>query len=444
LPGALIPRDELKDKPMLKSCLNGFATAAIIAASIVCYDSSALGADGPAIEVQVLSNFTSDVARGKVLDKLIKEFNAQHTGEYTVVSKAQPDWPTLQQQIRSLISAGKTPDVFIYNFNPGDLSREKSGQLMDWSPVLNGDASLKDRFSSSDLDTLTIDGKLIGIPADRSPALFYYNTDLLKAAGIDSAPKTWDELFADGEKLKAKGAATLAMMTADDAWHTMNAFSYIAASAGGADAFAFGKRLDSDAIVTAAEDTKKLFALSTPDALGGNYSASSSAFLNGQAAAVIDGPWLISSIQGTMKNPGAVEVAAAPTFGDGKLPAGSVITDSLNAWGAAKQSDSKKTAAVAAWMKFFTSNAAAAEMAVDGQYPMAVKTTLTDADTKRAPSQMVQVLKLYYAAPNAIVQLERNLTSKAQAQLPSLLESLALGQTSPHDFAATLQKDNTQ
>jgi raffinose/stachyose/melibiose transport system substrate-binding protein len=315
---------------------------------------------------------------------------------------------------------------------------------MDWSRYLAEDASLKDRFRSSDLDKLTIDGKLVGIPADQSPATIYYNTALLKAAGIASTPKTWDELFADGEKLKANGVATLAMYTANDAWHTMNAFSYIAASAGGADAFAAGKRLDSAAVVTAAEDTKKLFALSTPDALGGNYSTSSSAFLNGQAAAVIDGPWLISSIQGTMKDPGAVEAAAAPTFGDGKLAPGSVITDSLNVWGAAKESDPKKAAAVVAWMKFFTSNAAAAKMAVDGQYPMAAKTTLTDADMKRAPSQMVEVLKLYYAAPNIIVQLERGLTSKAQAQLPSLLESLALGQTSPQDFAATLQKDNAQ
>jgi hypothetical protein len=55
-------------------------------------------------------------------------------------------------------------------------------------------------------------------------------------------------------------------------------------------------------------------------------------------------------------------------------------------WGAAKQSDPKKTAAVVAWMKFFTSNDAAAQMAVDGQYPMAVKTILTDADQRRAPA----------------------------------------------------------
>ena len=295
---------------MQKRNLNGLVVAAGLTASIASYSCTVLGADAPAVEIQVVSNFTSDVARGKALDELIKEFNAQYPGEYMVVSKAQPDWPTLQQQIRSLISAGKAPDLFIYNFNPSDLSREKSGQLMDWSKYLNDDAAWKGRFRTNDLDKLTIDGKLIGIPADQSPALFYYNMDLLKAAGINSAPKTWDEFFADGEKLKAKGTAALAMMTADDAWHTMNAFSYIAASAGGADAFAPGKSLDSPAIVKAAEGAKTLFALSTPDALGGNYSASSSAFLNGQAAAVIDGPWLISSIQGTMKNPSAVEVAA--------------------------------------------------------------------------------------------------------------------------------------
>jgi ABC-type glycerol-3-phosphate transport system substrate-binding protein len=112
------------------------------------------------------------------------------------------------------------------------------------------------------------------------------------------------------------------MYTADDAWHTINAFSYIAASAGGPDAFAQGKAPDSPAIIKAAEDIKKLFALSTLDALGGNYSTSSSAFINGQAAAVIDGPWLISSIEGAMKDPAAVEVAAAPTFDDGKLAPG--------------------------------------------------------------------------------------------------------------------------
>jgi ABC-type glycerol-3-phosphate transport system substrate-binding protein len=422
--------------------LLGIAATAALAIGLAGCGSAVPGGGSSSTEIQIWSNFTSDVARGKVLDQLITEFNAQHKGQYTVVSKAQPDWPTLQQQIRSSISAGRTPDVFLYNFNPSDLSREKSGQLMDWTSALDADSAWKDRFKKDNLDQLTIGGKLAGIPGDQSPAFVYYNMDLLKAAGITSTPTTWDEFYADADKLKAKGTAALAMMTADDGWHTMNAFSYLAAGAGGPQAIASGADLDTAAIRAAAENTKKLLSYSTPDAVGGNYAASSSAFLNGQAAAVIDGPWLISSIQKSMKDPSAVTVAAAPTFGDGKLKAGSAVTDSLNVWGAAKQKDSKKAAAVVEWMKFFTSNSSAATMAVEGEYPMAVSTQLSDADTAKASAQMAQIIKLNNAAPSVMVQLQRGLTTGAQAQLPSLLESLALGQTAPAAFATQLQTDN--
>ncbi len=75
---------------MQKRSLNGLAIVAVLTASIASYSSTVLGADAPAVEIQVLSNFTSDVARGKVLDELIKEFNAQHKGEYTVYRRRSP------------------------------------------------------------------------------------------------------------------------------------------------------------------------------------------------------------------------------------------------------------------------------------------------------------------------------------------------------------------
>jgi raffinose/stachyose/melibiose transport system substrate-binding protein len=393
-------------------------------------------------EIEVLSNFTSDVARGKVLDELIAEFNEQYDGEYTVVSKPQPDWPTLQQQIRSSIAAGDAPDVFLYNFNPTDLSREESGQLMDWTAALDDDAEWRDRFQADNLEALTVGGEIVGIPGDQSPALFYYNTELFEQAGITEFPTTWDELLDDAQALKDSGVGAIAMMTADDAWHTMNVFSYLATAAGGSDAYAPGIDLDSDATVTAADYTARLLALSTPDAVGGNYAASSSNFVNGQAAMVVDGPWLISSIQSTMDDPCKVKVVAAPTFGDGAIEPGYTVTDSLNVWAAAKQDDPDKEEAVVAWMKFLTSNDSAARMAVDGEYPMAVQTELSDADADRASCQMADVLDVNNAAPTAIVQMARGITSAAQAELPSLLESLALGQSTPEQFAEKLQAAN--
>ncbi|MFT4285043.1 MAG: extracellular solute-binding protein [Protaetiibacter sp.] len=392
--------------------------------------------------IEILSNFTSDVARGKVLDELIAEFNEQYDGDYTVVSKPQPDWPTLQQQIRSRISAGDTPDVFLYNYNPTDLSREESGQLMDWTEALDADPEWRDRFQQGNLDALTVNGEIVGIPGDQSPALFYYNEALFEQAGISEFPATWDELVADAQKLHDAGVGGIAMMTADDAWHTMNVFSYLATAAGGAEVYAPGADLDSEPIATAAEYTAKLLALSTPDAVGGNYSASSSNFVNGQAAMVVDGPWLISSIQSTVAEPCAIKVAAAPTFGTDAIEPGYTVTDSLNVWAAAKQDDPEKEEAVVAWMKFLTSNESAVRMAVDGEYPMAVETELSDADAERASCQMAQVLEISNAAPENVVQMARGITAAAQAELPALLESLALGQTTPEQFAERLQAAN--
>jgi ABC-type glycerol-3-phosphate transport system substrate-binding protein len=393
--------------------------------------------------VQVLSNFTPDVARGKVLDKLIKQFNAAHKGEYTVVSKSQPDWPTLQQQIRSSISAGSPADVFLYNYNPTDLSREKSGKLMDWSKYLDADSSWKARFKAANLQSLTVSGQTVALPADQSPALIYYNKALFAKAGITTFPTTWDGFITTAQKLKAKGIPAIALQTADDAWYSMNALSYSALAHGGADATAVGSNLDSAAIKSSAADVQKLLTDYAPkDAVGGNYAAASADFLGGRAAMVIDGPWLISSVQSKMSDPDQVGVAAGPTA-TGGAAAGSIVTDSLNAWGAAKQTDPKKTKAVVAWMKFFTSNSSAAAMAVDGQYPMAVQTTLTDAEKAKAPSQMASFLDIANTAPVAVVSAGRNLNSSTQAALPAMLESMALGRTSPSAFAAQLQKSNS-
>jgi sn-glycerol 3-phosphate transport system substrate-binding protein len=51
------------------------------------------------------------------------------------------------------------------------------------------------------------DGKLVSMPFNSSTVVFYYNKDAFKKAGLDpnKPPKTWEELAADGAKLKAAG-----------------------------------------------------------------------------------------------------------------------------------------------------------------------------------------------------------------------------------------------
>jgi len=391
------------------------------------------------IEFTILSNFTPDVARGKVLATLIDEFNKKYAGRIKVNSNLEPDWPAMQQKIRALISAGTPPDLFLYNYNANDLSRERSGQLMNWAPYLDADPAWKSRIRAENLAALTINGEIVGIPSDQAPVLAYYHSDLFEKAGIKSFPKTWDEFFEACEKLKETGVACIGLMTADDAWHAMNAFTYVGASAGGENTFAVGQSLDSPGVVKAAELLKRMFEYSTPDAVGANYAVSSRNFLTKKVAMIIDGPWLISSIQSDVEDPCKVMVATSPTLADTKVPAGFIVTDSMNPWAAAKQPTKEREQAIVEWMKFFTSEDNVKRMSIEGEYPLAVKATFTDKDKAKANCQMAQVLDIFSKAPMTVVEVVRNIKPAAFAELPGLLESLALDKISPEEFATQLQ-----
>jgi sn-glycerol 3-phosphate transport system substrate-binding protein len=57
------------------------------------------------------------------------------------------------------------------------------------------------------LNYFTIGGKLYSLPWNNSTPLLYYNKDMLKAAGIDKSPATWQELEDDCAKLMAANVA---------------------------------------------------------------------------------------------------------------------------------------------------------------------------------------------------------------------------------------------
>jgi hypothetical protein len=81
-------------------------------------------------------------------------------------------------------------------------------------------------------------------------------------------------------------------------------------------------------------------------------------------------------------------------------------------------------------------------MSIEGQYPVAVKIQLTQEDISNAGPLMGAVLQYNLAAPVKAVEAVRNIKPAATAQLPSLLEALAIGQISPQEFANQLQGFN--
>ncbi|MDP6566129.1 MAG: sn-glycerol-3-phosphate ABC transporter substrate-binding protein UgpB [Alphaproteobacteria bacterium] len=51
----------------------------------------------------------------------------------------------------------------------------------------------------------TVDNKLLSLPFNSSTPVLWYNRDALKKAGIDKAPRTWDDMAAASKKLLASG-----------------------------------------------------------------------------------------------------------------------------------------------------------------------------------------------------------------------------------------------
>jgi raffinose/stachyose/melibiose transport system substrate-binding protein len=87
------------------------------------------------------------------------------------------------------------------------------GVLMDFS-----DASWKGNYLESAVQLGTVNGKTYGVPYNYYAVVIFYNRDVFKKLNLE-VPKTWEELLAVSEKIKASGLAPF-VTGGKDAWAT--------------------------------------------------------------------------------------------------------------------------------------------------------------------------------------------------------------------------------
>jgi raffinose/stachyose/melibiose transport system substrate-binding protein len=407
---------------------------------------SAAGADdvsagqGKEITLTVFCHFTPQEARGVTIRDFIDQYNKQHAGQVNIKLSYFADFAPMQQKIRTMVGANQPPDIFYFNYNPNDLALFQSGQLMDFAPYM--DAQWKQRFYQSDLDQLTVSGKLLAIPMEQGPVVFYYNKALLKKAGVSGIPATWDDFFVMAEKLKSIGVAAASLFTADDAWHAMNFFSYFAAEKGGQNIFAANNSLNSPAVIEGATMLQKLFRYAAPDAIGGKWAVSVQDFIAERTAVLVDGPWVIGMLDQQMKTADQVEAAPAPKFSKGDPAV--IITDALTPWAASNHLSKTQKNAVADFMKAYTSEAVMKQFAIQGKDIFAVKMNLNASEQAQAGLKLADNIRLASEANQKVVQVTRVIKPATMNQLPSLVEKLALFTSTPKEFAQALQQYNAQ
>jgi ABC-type glycerol-3-phosphate transport system substrate-binding protein len=99
--------------------------------------------------------------------------------------------------------AGTAPDI-IDTQGAIWLEYAANGGLVDITPYLQRDASLKDYYNPKFLQTWVYEGKNYMVPFYVSKTLLFYNKTMLKEAGIARLPQTFDELL-DAARKMTKG-----------------------------------------------------------------------------------------------------------------------------------------------------------------------------------------------------------------------------------------------
>lgn len=143
-----------------------------------------------------LSGWQSSPNEGKLLDEVIREFEAKNP---TIKVKREVINSQYMDVIRTRLIGEVAPDVFYLEaFEAPTLI--KSGVLEPLNSYIKPEFKLND-FELNLLNAFKRDGKVYGIPKDFSTLALFYNSTALKNAGITQPPKTWDELRKDAKKL---------------------------------------------------------------------------------------------------------------------------------------------------------------------------------------------------------------------------------------------------
>ncbi|KAF0166073.1 MAG: sn-glycerol 3-phosphate transport system substrate-binding protein [Rhodocyclaceae bacterium] len=147
-------------------------------------------------------------ALGEALNGLATKFNESQK-EYKVVAVYKGSYPESMTGAIAAFRAGNAPHMLqVFEVGTATMMAAKGAIV----PVTKVMADAKEPFDpKAYLPTVTgyysdLQGNMLSFPFNSSTALFYIDRNKFKAAGLPPVPpKTWKELIAVAEKLKAAG-----------------------------------------------------------------------------------------------------------------------------------------------------------------------------------------------------------------------------------------------
>ncbi|YCI05241.1 sugar ABC transporter substrate-binding protein [Ensifer sp. D2-11] len=142
---------------------------------------------------------------GDSFKEVVKAYNAGHENK---VELTEVPFAELVQKYATAIAGGQAPDALSLDliYTPAFAAAGQLEDLTDWAKALPYFNSL----SPSHVKLGTYEDKIYGLPLTVETSIFAWNKDLYEKAGLDpeKAPKTWEEITANAEKIRALGGDT--------------------------------------------------------------------------------------------------------------------------------------------------------------------------------------------------------------------------------------------
>lgn len=355
----------------------------------------------------------------------------------TITIETRPGGADGDNVVKTRLASGDMADLCAYNSGALLSALNPSEYFLD----LSGEA-LVDRLDDTYKSSVTVDGKVYGIPLGSSQAgAIIYSKTLYEKYGL-SVPKTWDEFLANCDVLKENGETAI-LGTFADSWTSQVAFlgdNYNLMSAE-AD---FIKNLEAGsakyASTPAALRSFEKLADTTPyyneDYLATTYDDGCDMMANAEA-----GHWfmLTQSLSNVYELYGAEAVDALGVFA---VPGDNADDNGLTVWMPTSvygNKNSEKTDLIKAFMEFYVSdealNAYSGVILPDG--PFCIKGyTLPD----NAYEAVAVEMQSYFDAGKTNVAAEF-LTSVKGADCPTICQELGSGQTTALEAAEKYDAD---
>jgi sn-glycerol 3-phosphate transport system substrate-binding protein len=168
-------------------------------------------------------SFYYPVAVGGPLTQVIESMTAEFTKanpNIKVVPVFSGSYADTLTKVQTLIQGGQKPDVSVL-LSTDVYTLADQDAIIPLDDIIKADPEGQkylDDFYPAFMANSKIGKTLYGIPFQRSTIVMYWNKDLFKAAGLDRAPKSWDEMVEYGKKLNKPADGIWALKIPSDGY----------------------------------------------------------------------------------------------------------------------------------------------------------------------------------------------------------------------------------